>query len=78
MSILTADQKSALYGRLLGLAPATSASGNANAPERSAPSGTRAGTEPLLLGSLTQNRVLLYVGAGLALLGVIYVARKVL
>jgi hypothetical protein len=78
MGILTPEQRSALYGRLLGLPPSNSEAVRTEAPERIAPTGTVAGTEPMLLGSLTSNRVAMLAVAAVAIVGVLWLARKVL
>ena len=75
MSILSAAQNSALVGRLLGV-PDKPAASNAN--ERIAPTGTVAGTMPSLVASAASNRAVLLIGGIIAVLGVIYLARKVL
>jgi len=79
MSILTRDQRAALYGRLLGL-PVTSAEAiRTEAPERLAPTGTVAGTEPAMLGAqFLNNRTVMIVAGVAAIVGVLWLARKVL
>ena len=75
MSILSDAQKNALVGRLLGI-PEQPAS--ANSTEKVPPTGTVAGTEPLSLANATSNKGLLLVAGVLAVLGVVFLARKVL
>lgn len=74
MSILNDAQKSALIGRFLGLPeqPASSA-----VPERSRPSGTVAGTEPMFLSQITSNKPVMIVAGIVGVLAVIALARKV-
>lgn len=73
MSILTDAQKSSLVGRLLGVPEQGNA---ANAPERVAPTGTTVGTEPRLLAGMAQNRTVWIVGGVLAVVAILYLAKK--
>lgn len=76
MSILTDAQKSALFGRLLGL-PSQPNPVAAAVPERVAPTGTVAGTAPATLANaVASNKVVQYALIGGAVLAVVLVARK--
>lgn len=88
MSVLSDAQKSALFGRLLGLPSPTpvdqygmpiapGSAGSSVTPERIAPTGTVAGYLPGL-GAAGSNPVVL-IGVGLvAVLAVVFLAKKVL
>lgn len=88
MSVLSDAQKSALFGRLLGLpAPtpvdqygmpiAPGSAGSSVTPERIAPTGTVAGYLPGFLGGSASGATAIVVGL-IAVLGVVYLAKKVL
>lgn len=82
MAVLSSEQRQALVGRLLGLEskPPAASVAETVAPERVAPSGTVAGTEPSLLakfqGQSLQNQILLGTAAVLAVLGALWAIRK--
>ena len=78
MSILSDAQKTALFGRLLGL-PSEPTGAASAVPERVAPTGTVAGVEPAVIAQqITSNPTLLVVGGLVAVLGVVFLAKKVL
>ena len=89
MSILTDAQKSALFGRLLGIpdAPVNTAvdqyglplqACSAGSPERIAPVGTVAGYLPGAFSGGGMNTAILLGVGFVAVLGVVYLAKKVL
>lgn len=75
MALLTDAQKSALFGRLLGVNDERTLA--ATVPERIPPTGTVVGTEPGALAAITQNRTMLLVGGVLLVVAVLYLAKKI-